>query len=102
MSGLHLEGTPITDAGIDNLCAMGLAPSSLARTGITDAGVAVLVSKFSGLMSLNLSSTQITDFGLKHLSQLRHPVELNLTKTRVTDAGVAAFLKVHPFVRIIR
>ena len=103
VAGLHLEGTPITDAGMDDLGAMTQMQSlSLARTGITDAGLAVLVSKLSELNGLNLASTQITDVGLKHLSRLRHPVVLNLTQTRVTDVGVAAFLKVHPFVRIIR
>ena len=42
------------------------------------------------------------DAGLKQLSRVRYLAELNLAKTGVTDAGVAAFLKVHPFVHIIR
>jgi hypothetical protein len=53
-------------------------------------------------ISIFLSDMQITDLGLKHLSRLSSPIELNLEGTRVTNAAVAAFLKDHPFVWIIR
>lgn len=62
---------------------------SLARTGITDQGVA-LAAQFPRLSYLSLSNTSVTDAGLRKLSGLRNLVSLNLYATQVTDAGINA------------
>ncbi len=67
----------------------GLQTLNLDTTQITDAGLAYL-SSLTGLQSLNLTGTQITDAGLARLSDLTGLQTLNLRFCRqITDAGLA-------------
>jgi internalin A len=100
LGALYLEGSPITDAGLEQLAATTAVPFSLARTKITDAGLAILVAKRPELNAIDVSGTQITNAGLKHLERLRYLVELNLKGTRVTDSGVAGLRKIFPYLTI--
>src|SRR4051812_37144788 len=48
-----------------------------------------LIGRLSGLQSLSLSVTQITDDSLNELESLKSLKTLKLNSTRVTDAGLA-------------
>ncbi|MGC2404200.1 MAG: c-type cytochrome domain-containing protein [Acidobacteriaceae bacterium] len=86
-----------TDAGAkfgDQQLA-GLAPlapyiveAQLARTSVTDAGLATL-GKFAHLRALHLDGTAITGSGLSNLAQLTQLNYLNLSETKVTQASIA-------------
>jgi len=54
----------------------------------------------SGLKTLYLGGTQVTDSGLVHIRGLTDMWELTLYSTRVTDTGVAGLQKALPKCRI--
>jgi hypothetical protein len=56
----------------------------------------VHVGTFTGLRTLILWDTQITDGGLRHLRSLRDLQELILWKTRVTEQGANELRKALP------
>lgn len=60
----------------------------LARSQITDAGVATL-AKLPNLERLHLENTKVTDAGIASLAGLKGLEYLNLYGTKVTDAGIA-------------
>lgn len=62
--------------------------ADLARTKVTDAGLASL-AKMSNLERLHLENTAITDGGLAQLSGLTKLEYLNIYGTKTTDAGIA-------------
>ncbi len=64
----------------------------LARTQVTDKGLAALVP-MKGLTRLHLENTKITDAGLAHLAGLTNLEYINLYGTQVTDAGLATLAK---------
>lgn len=124
MRELSLQGTRVTTAGIAQLRGMtrlsklnlaqtrvdslepyrplaGLRSLTLARTPITDPGLAPASALgFAGLIDLNLYRTRIGDDGLKHLPAIPKLKRLVLAGTDVTDAGVADFKKARPDVRV--
>lgn len=71
--------------------------AELARTRVTDSGLAALVS-WENLRSLDLTRTAVTSSGLAALGGLRNLEALNLTETAVDDTGLAA-LKTMPALR---
>lgn len=77
------------DAGLAPLAPMAdkITSVDLARTKITDAGLASLAS-MKNLTELHLENTGITDAGLDHLKVLASLEYLNLYNTKVTDAGI--------------
>ena len=89
MRVLHLEGTAITDDGLQRLRAM----SQLEELSISDCprisgrGLEVL-RQFAGLRKLSLAGAQITDVGLEQLEGLTQLKKLDVTYTGVTAAGV--------------
>jgi hypothetical protein len=90
---LGLGGTPITDAGLENLRGVGSEYGgqlalSLAGTAITDAGLARLPELFPGIHWLELDGCAVTDEGLRHLGRLRNLSHLSLSGTRVGDEGL--------------
>lgn len=78
LTSLHLEGNPITDAGLAN------------------------VRWPAGLTELNLSGTRITDRGVQHLKRIVTLQRLVIVDTRITDAGVADLQKALPNCDIYR
>ena len=64
-----------------------IAWADLARTKVTDGGLAIL-SGMTNLTKLHLEQTTIGDSGLTHLAKLSKLEYLNLYKTNVTDAGI--------------
>ena len=90
---LGLQGTPIGDAGLENLRGVGrdhngLLVLSLAGTLVTDAGLARLPDLFPNLDWLELDGCAITDEGLTHLGRLGRLSQLFLNDTRVGDEGL--------------
>lgn len=79
-----------TDASLDALTPIAdkIASLDLARTKVTDAGLAKLAA-MKGLKELHLENTAIGDAGLDHLKGLAELEYLNLYNTKVTDAGLA-------------
>jgi hypothetical protein len=79
-----------SDAGLDALAPIAdkIASLDLARTKVTDAGLAKLAA-MKGLKELHLEGTAVGDAGLDHLKGLAELEYLNLYGTKVTDAGIA-------------
>lgn len=77
------------DAGLDMLMpiADSLISVDLARTQVTDAGVAK-IAKFTKLKELRLDNTGIGDAALEHLKGLAQLEYLNVYGSKVTDAGL--------------
>jgi internalin A len=90
---LGLQGTPIGDAGLENLRGVGRDLNgqlglSLAGTQVTDTGLARLPDLFPNLGWLELDGCAITDAGLAHLGRLKRLWHLSLNDTPVGDAGL--------------
>lgn len=62
--------------------------ADLARTKVTDAGLATL-AKMTNLERLHLENTAVTDAGLAQLTGLAKLEYLNIYGSKVTDAGIA-------------
>jgi hypothetical protein len=62
----------------DNLCS--------------DAGLATLSSRISGLTRLGIGGERVTNAGLSHVAKLKRLQELTIYKARVTGAGLAVLL----------
>lgn len=65
-----------------------IVEAELARTAVTDAGLAALAT-FVNLRAIDLTQTKVTSRGLPHLVTLPHLETLNLTETPVDDSGLA-------------
>jgi uncharacterized protein (TIGR03067 family) len=76
VTGLHLNGSKVTDAGL------------AALEGINNIG------------HINLERTAITDAGLTHLRNMTHLGLLIVTDTRTTEAGVARLKQSLPQLRV--
>lgn len=87
---LSLLGKKADNAKLDLAkdLSKSLVRLNLARTEVTDAGLAT-VKSFGELRWLNLSNTKVTDAGLDNLAGLSKLTYLNLYGTQVTDAGIA-------------
>jgi uncharacterized membrane protein len=83
-------GKKFGDAQLSGLVRFApyIVEAELARTGITDAGLATL-SKFPHLRALHLDETDLTGSGLANLTQLTQLNYLNLSGTKVTQASIA-------------
>ncbi|WP_395718765.1 c-type cytochrome domain-containing protein [Prosthecobacter sp.] len=79
-----------SDAGLDALAPIAdkIASLDLARTKVTDAGLAKLAA-MKNLKELHLEGTTVGDAGLDHLKGLAELEYLNLYSTKVTDVGIA-------------
>ena len=77
----------------------GLRSLTLSGTEVTDAGLARLKG-LAALETLDLNFNDITDAGLVHLEGLAALKELHLIDTKVSDAGVAKLKAALPKCRI--
>ena len=85
---LSLARTQITDAGLaDSEGLIHLPSLDLTRTNITDAGLEH-IKGLAMLQSLNLNGTKVTDVGLIYLKGLANLQWLDLGQTKITDAGL--------------
>ena len=72
---------------------------NLARTGITDKGIATL-EKYTLLTRLHLENTSISDAATVHLSKLSNLEYLNLYATQVSDVSVPYLQKIDQLKKI--
>jgi len=86
---LNLVGDHVEDAQLADLApvAQQVAALNLARTKVTDAGLAAL-EPLKNIRRLHLENTKIGDAGLTHLKGLTTLEYLNLYGTQVTDSGL--------------
>jgi hypothetical protein len=79
-----------TDAALAKLAPIAdlIVEAELARTKITDAGLAA-VATFTNLRTLDLTRTAVTSAGVAQLTTLTNLESLNLTATAVDEAGLA-------------
>jgi mono/diheme cytochrome c family protein/uncharacterized membrane protein len=86
-----IAGTTFGDAELQKLGSVGsdLLWLDLSRTGITDAGLKVLV-KMPKLERLDLRGTAVGDDGVRALASLSNLQTLSLYGTGVTDVGLEA------------
>lgn len=86
---LVLRGTGVSDAGLEQIKALGsLRSLSIEASPITDAGM-VHLSAMKEMRTLGLAHTGVTDAGLDHLKSLTQLEVLDLAATGVTDRGMA-------------
>ena len=93
----------LSDAGIAHLAKLtGLKTLALDKTAVTDNGLAV-VKHFPALEELSLLQCQVlTDAGLAHIGRLTRLEWLELANTPVTDAGINELQKSLPNCHISR
>ncbi|MGA2257086.1 MAG: hypothetical protein ABSG53_20735 [Thermoguttaceae bacterium] len=105
LSQLHelcLEGTQITDAGLENLKGFTqLQDLELEDTKITDAGLEHLKG-CRQLEYLSLTGTPIADAGLVRLEAMSQLKRLWLEGTKVTDVGLKKLHQALPNCEIVR
>ncbi|XP_063952829.1 uncharacterized protein LOC129255729 isoform X1 [Lytechinus pictus] len=92
LSTLLLEGTSVTDAGIEAFVAVpppNLTNLSLNRTGVTDLAI-LFLARLSKLRNLGLEQTQVKS--LEHIGHLSQLVSLNLSRNRLESD---ALLRLH-------
>ncbi|MCB1229743.1 MAG: hypothetical protein KDN19_05730, partial [Verrucomicrobiae bacterium] len=84
---MDLARTKVTDAGLASLVGMkNLTRLHLENTAITDAGMDQL-KNLPNLEYLNLYGTQVTDAGIQKLAGLKSLKKLFVWQTKVTDGG---------------
>ena len=89
VTGVHLNGTAVTDQELGELAALTprLEAVFLYDTSVSDAGVRKLAG-LKQLSHLDLRNTKVTDAGMKDVATHRGLIFLNISGTRVTDAGL--------------
>jgi serine/threonine protein kinase len=102
---LTLDKTSVTNKGMTIIGKMRLRQLSLARTSITDDGVASLVDQYGvggNLRELDLSNTSITDGSVPSLRSIRRLERINLQGTSVTEQGVEELKSTLPKCEVLR
>jgi hypothetical protein len=85
---LDLSETKINDCGLEGIARLEkLEVLKIAKTKITDHGLANLVVLKNTLTTLDVSDTKVTDSGLALLAEFPW-ADLNLSNTKVSDAGL--------------
>lgn len=101
ISEVQSQGT-FDDDGLRELRELtGLVSLQLNGTQVTDAGLKHLEG-LTSLNNLNLANTQVSDAGLEHLRGLSNLWNLDLTGTRVTGEGVKSLQQALPTCTIER
>ena len=84
---LILCGTDATDSLLSQNKGMNVITLDLSSTNVTDAGLVHLIG-MTRLKTLLLENAQVTDAGLTHLKGLTSLHKLTLDSAQVTDAGL--------------
>ncbi|MEX2120536.1 MAG: hypothetical protein WD847_13160 [Pirellulales bacterium] len=100
---LGLIDTDITDRALTRLAGLReLDVLYVARSiNTTDAGAELIAEQFPDLKVLDLSGTQISDEGMKHISKLSSLEVLSLGKTDVSSDGMTHLVDL-PRLRLLR
>lgn len=92
LSGLHVQGSGITDKGIAHLHHLKVL--SVPSTSVSDEGCKLLAS-FPVLENLDLRITPITDAGLQHLATSKTIKILQLGECKqITDRGMESVAQI--------
>ena len=94
LQSIGIEGTPVTDAGLEHLLALpqltGLSLGVYEDSAkVTDDGMKT-IAKLTKLKRLSVSGIPITDEGLGHLAPLTKLEHLNIDNTDISEDGLAA------------
>ena len=99
---LSISDSPdVTDNGLLHLRASGLRTLQLRRTGITDQGLAT-VAGIKSLTSFSVYDSPITDEGVKQLASLDQLRTLSLQGTKVSDETLKSLQELMPKLRYVR
>jgi len=86
---IHFNGTDLNDDEVEWLSSLqGLTCLNLGYTQISNVGLERVLPHLPGLKKLLLSSTFISDLGLRYIGRLSGLEELLCWKTGITDAGL--------------
>ncbi|MQM03898.1 hypothetical protein Taro_036692 [Colocasia esculenta] len=87
LQSLEVCGGSVTDAGVKNIIELtSLTHLNLSQNSSLTDKTLELISGLTGLVSLNLSSTHITNAGLQNLKPLKNLRSLHLDCCRVTGS----------------
>jgi hypothetical protein len=95
LESLNLEGTAISDLGINHVCrAKNLTALNVSETFITEAGVENICASLEKLKKLQMFWCQhISDFAaMKHLKKLKKIEELNINAINVEERELHSFI----------
>lgn len=88
---LYLKDSLVSDKATEHIMDMNLYGLNLSNTDITDSGLKN-ISQLKELRTLDLSDTKVTDSGIKSLSALKYLKDLNLqrlaNRDSITDLSV--------------
>lgn len=87
---LCMDGAPITGSGFQYILKSGIESLSLELTRVSDANTHYL-SEMKNLRSFSLYSDALTDAGIKPISDLQRISSLEIGSENFTDAGIAQF-----------
>ena len=93
---LGLNGTAVSDSGIEQLAGLNLSGIQLVHSPISDSSVKVF-SKMSNLTVANLRGTKISDAALRHLAACRKLKKLEVSECDqpgITDRGCEELAKI--------
>lgn len=83
----------VTTRGIKNILQEKLITLNLSFTGVSDEGLKIIGERCPNLKELRLSSTVITNDGIKAIPKLSHLRKLNLSSTKIDNGAIQYFLK---------
>jgi hypothetical protein len=97
---LNLFHNAVTDEGLEVLSALNLTTLDLSGTDVTDDGLRHL-SAHTNLKCLSLTRTStVTDAGVPHLARLKNLTDLDISRTEITDAGAEKLREQLPKCRV--
>ncbi len=93
LDALHCLATQLSDTSLQQLVAVeGLTCLDVSGKRLTDAGLAALAGRPLVWLYLR-DAPQITDDGLRHLSESTELINLRLNNTKITGGGLASLAK---------
>jgi hypothetical protein len=88
LTRLNLNGWGITEEELNELGSLSLEGLIIWKAKIGDEGLRHIATKWPTLKYLNVSSTEITDNGMKYLRSLDRLEHLHIDDTDITDKGI--------------
>ncbi len=96
---LNVKQTRVTDAGLVHLRGQRLGMLVLSGTNVSEQGLRHL-SEIDGLTHLDLSGPSINDDSINHVARLKNLTSLAIEKASVTDDGLAQLSELKQLVGI--
>jgi Leucine-rich repeat (LRR) protein len=97
LRSLNLDRTEVSNRGLSELSGFSMLEKlSLWKAKRVDDKVAATIAALKGLVTLDISETQVTDVGLKQIGTVPKLRHLYARGTSITSAGVEAFRRANP------